>query len=146
MTACPCAQETVGELLGVENPGFPMMSHNQRNVCTILLTTGEDQNIEADDLIDLAERSVSTPTFELLKREDEGKVVINAHSNTRFVEDVVRNGLTLIVNNYHDLPDDVEVKVVSDSQESIHKHNAYAERTATMGELREELAQNVPAL
>ena len=57
-----------------------------------------------------------------------------------------RNGLTLIVNNYHDLPDDVEVKVVSDSQESIHKHNAYAERTATMGELREELAQNVPAL
>ena len=40
----------------------------------------------------------------------------------------------------------MEVKVVSDSQESIHKHNAYAERTATMGELREELAQNVPAL
>ena len=59
---------------------------------------------------------------------------------------IVFRGLTLIVNNYHDLPDDVEVKVVSDSQESIHKHNAYAERTATMGELREELAQNVPAL
>ncbi len=146
MTACPCAQETVGELLGVEEPGFPMMSHNQRNVCSITVTTGEDQDVEADDLIDLAEKSVSTPTFELLKRDDEGRVVINAHTNTRFVEDVVRNGLTLIVNNYHDLPDDVEVRVVSDSQESIHKHNAYAERTATMGELREEFAQNVPAL
>lgn len=146
MTACPCAQETVGEMLGVEDPGFPMMSHNQRNVCTILLTVGEDIDVEVDDLIQLAERSVSTPTFELLKREDEGSVVINAHTNTRFVEDVVRNGLTLVVHNYKNLPDDVEVKVTSDSQESIHKHNAYAERTATLGELREELAQNIPAL
>lgn len=146
MTACPCAQETVGELLNVENPGFPMMSHNQRNVCTIILTTDEGQNIEVDDLIDLAERSVSTPTFELLKREDEGKVVINAHTNTRFVEDVVRNGLTLVTHHYKNLPDNVEVKVVSDSEESIHKHNAYAERIATLGELREELAQNISAL
>ncbi|MCQ2079133.1 MAG: GTP cyclohydrolase MptA [archaeon] len=146
MTACPCAQETVGEMLGVEKPGFPMMSHNQRNVCSIILTTDVNQNIEVDDLIALAEKSVSTPTFELLKREDEGSVVINAHTNTRFVEDVVRNGLTLVVHNYSNLPDDTEVVVISDSQESIHKHNAYAERTATMGELREERAQNIPAL
>ncbi|MBO4502068.1 MAG: GTP cyclohydrolase I FolE2 [Candidatus Methanomethylophilus sp.] len=146
MTACPCAQETVGEMLNVENPGFPMMSHNQRNVVTIKVTTDVDQNLVVDDLIELAEKSVSTPTFELLKREDEGRVVINAHTNTRFVEDVVRNGLTLVVHHYKDLPDDAEILVVSDSQESIHKHNAYAERTATMGELREELTQNIPAL
>ena len=146
MTACPCAQETVGEMLNVENPGFPMMSHNQRNVVTIEVTTGLDQNIIVDELIELAEKSVSTPTFELLKREDEGRVVINAHTNTRFVEDVVRNGLTLVVHHFKDLPDDAEILVVSDSEESIHKHNAYAERTATMGELREELAQNIPAL
>lgn len=138
MTACPCAQETVTELLGLGDPKYPTMSHNQRNVCTILLTMDEDINVEADDLIDLAEKSFSSPTYELLKREDEGRVVINAHTNTRFVEDVVRNALTLIVRNYPELPGDVEVKVVSDSQESIHKHNAYAERTATMAELREE--------
>ncbi|WP_201013641.1 GTP cyclohydrolase, FolE2/MptA family [Candidatus Methanomethylophilus sp. 1R26] len=146
MTACPCAQETVGELLNVEDPGFPMMSHNQRNVCSIVITTGPEENIEADDLIDLAEKSVSSPTFELLKREDEGRVVINAHENTRFVEDVVRNGLTLVVTNFQKLPDSCEVKVSSDSEESIHKHNAYAERTATMGELREEFAQKIPAV
>ncbi|MGI6009089.1 MAG: GTP cyclohydrolase MptA [Methanomethylophilus sp.] len=143
MTACPCAQETVGELLKVEDPGFPMMSHNQRNVCSIVLTTGEDESIEADDLIDLAEKAVSSPTFELLKREDEGRVVINAHENTRFVEDVVRNGLTLVVEKYKDLKEDTEVLVSSDSEESIHKHNAYAERTATLGELREEYEQKV---
>ncbi len=145
MTACPCAQQTVGEMLNVENPGFPMMSHNQRNVVTIMFEHSDDSVIEADDLIDLAEKSVSTPTYELLKREDEGSVVINAHTNTRFVEDVVRNGLTLVVNNYGNLADDTFVKVCSDSQESIHKHNAYAERTATMGILREEFAKKIKA-
>ena len=143
MTACPCAQETVGELLNVSEPGFPMMSHNQRNICSIIMTTGVDCDIEADDLINLAEKAVSTPTFELLKREDEGRVVINAHTNTCFVEDVVRNGLTLVTEKYTNLPDDVEVLVKSDSEESIHKHNAYAERYATLGELREELAQKI---
>ena len=34
------------------------------------------------------------------------------------------------------VPDDVEVVVKSESEESIHKHNAFAERTATLGELR----------
>lgn len=145
MTACPCAQQTVGEMLHVENPGFPMMSHNQRNVCSIVFEHEDDSKIEADDLIDLAEKAVSTPTFELLKREDEGSVVINAHTNTRFVEDVVRNGLTLVVHNYPGISDDARVKVASDSQESIHKHNAYAERTATMGDLRRELAENIVA-
>ena len=142
MTACPCAQETVGELLEVKDPGFPMMSHNQRNICSILMTTGTDVDVEADDLIELAEKAVSSPTYELLKRDDEGRVVINAHTHTRFVEDVVRNGLTLVTDRYKELPDDVEVIVKSDSEESIHKHNAYAERTATLGELREELRQN----
>ena len=145
MTACPCAQQTVGEMLGVEDAGFPLMSHNQRNVCTIVFEHDDEAHIEADDLIDLAEKAVSTPTFELLKREDEGKVVINAHTNTRFVEDVVRNALTLVVSNYPHLADNTFVKVVSDSEESIHKHNAYAERVATMADLREEVAKNITA-
>ncbi len=41
-----------------------------------------------------------------------------------------------IVDEYTELPDDVEVVVKSESEESIHKHNAFAERTATLGELR----------
>ncbi|MDR1690378.1 MAG: GTP cyclohydrolase, FolE2/MptA family, partial [Candidatus Methanoplasma sp.] len=81
--------------------------------------------------------------YELLKRDDEGQVVINAHSNPRFVEDVVRSALESIVERYADLPDDVEVMVKSESEESIHKHNAFAERTATMGELREEYKKRI---
>ena len=94
-----------------------------------------------DDLIDLVEDSFSSPTFELLKRDDEGAVVLNAHKNPKFVEDVVRGVLKRVTARYPSIPDDVEIVARSESQESIHKHNAFAERTATFGELREELLQ-----
>ena len=71
-----------------------------------------------------------------MKRDDEAAVVINAHRNPKFVEDMVRDVLKKIVDEYTELPDDVEVVVKSESEESIHKHNAFAERTATLGELR----------
>lgn len=138
MSACPCAQETVSELLGTGKTDFPMMTHNQRNVCKVQLTVDEDIDIEADDLIEISEASYSSPTYELLKREDEGRVVINAHENTCFVEDVVRNALTLVVEKYGCLDDSTDVYVESHSEESIHKHDAAAARTATLGELRAE--------
>ncbi len=137
MTACPCAQQTVTEMLEYAGD-MPVMSHNQRNVITMNVTMPEDVSIEADELIDIAQESFSSPTFELLKRPDEGQVVINAHRNTRFVEDVVREVLDKFVSRYADLPDGVEIDVISNSEESIHKHDAFAQRVATLGELRRE--------
>jgi len=142
MTACPCAQQTVSEMMACES-GIPMMSHNQRNVCTALFRMDDDVDVEADDVIDIVQGAFSSPTYELLKRGDEGQVVINAHNNPRFVEDVVRNVLESIVERYGALPDNVEIVVKSESEESIHKHNAFAERTATLGELRGEYKQRV---
>ncbi len=137
MTACPCGQQTVTEMLDITSE-HPVMTHNQRNVCTLMVYMPEDVSVEADELIDIVEASFSSPTFELLKRPDEGQVIINAHSNTKFVEDVVRCVLENFVKRFTDLPDEVYVDVISDSEESIHKHDAFAEREATLGELREE--------
>ncbi len=139
MTACPCAQQTVTEMLEYSGD-MPVMSHNQRNVCTLEVTMPENISVEADELIDIVQDSFSSPTYELLKRPDEGQVVINAHRNTKFVEDVVRGVLERFVERYSDLPDDVAVDVISNSEESIHKHDAFAERVATLGELRAENA------
>ena len=136
MTACPCAQENVAQTLGCSKE-WPVITHNQRNVCTVVMTMDDKEQIEADDLIDIVNSSFSSPTFELLKRDDEAAVVINAHENPRFVEDMVRIVLKKIVDKYPQLPDDVEITVRSESEESIHKHNAFAERSAVMGELRE---------
>ena len=137
MTACPCGQQTVTEMLEIESK-YPVMTHNQRNVCSLCVYMPDGVTVEADDLIDIVEASFSSPTFELLKRPDEGQVIINAHSNTKFVEDVVRAVLDNFVKRYPELPDDVYVDVVSDSEESIHKHDAFAEREALLGELRME--------
>lgn len=137
MTACPCAQQTVTEILNCSTE-WPVMSHNQRNVCSVFMNMDEKSNVEANGLIELIESSFSSPTFEVLKRDDEGAVVINAHSNPKFVEDVVRTVLKKVVEKYDYLEDDVEIVIRSESEESIHKHNAFAERAATLGELRNE--------
>ncbi len=144
MNACPCAMETVRAMLKKKYPDLencldriPIVTHNQRNVTSLCLRVPESVFIEADDLIDIVEDAMSTPTYEILKREDEGRVVLEAHLNPKFVEDIVRDVLGEIVEKYRDLPDDVVVSVRSESEESIHKHNAMAERVTTLGTLRE---------
>jgi GTP cyclohydrolase-4 len=140
MTACPCAMETIRDSVkgNVAIQGdFPVISHNQRNVSTLMIEVPGHCEVEANDLIDILERSFSSPTFEILKRSDEAAVVINAHRNPKFVEDVVRDILTKVLEKYVELPDEVKVTVRSESEESIHKHNAFAERVTTLKELRE---------
>ncbi len=143
MTACPCAMEMVRDSLEKAHPevarwgdDFPVITHNQRNRTTLILQEPHGHEIEADDLISLVEASRSAPTFELLKRPDEGRLVEMAHRNPRFVEDVVREVLDRLLKAYPDMPDAAWVRVKSEAEESIHKHNAFAERETTFGELR----------
>jgi GTP cyclohydrolase-4 len=141
MTACPCAMETVrasyDEFAPNGGPETPVISHNQRNVSSVIMEVPEEYDVEANDLIDIVEASFSSPTYEILKRGAEADVVVQAHRNPKFVEDVVREILGRILIKYPYLPDTVLVTVRSESEESIHKHNAFAERSTTLGELRE---------
>lgn len=143
MTTCPCAMETVRELISKKSPkagkallGTPVVTHNQRNVTVVRMDVPEGSDVEANDLIEIAEGALSSPTREILKRGDEAALVHAAHENPKFVEDVVRGILEQIVSRYKRLPGDVEVMVRSVSKESIHKHDAMAERVTTLGELR----------
>jgi len=136
MTACPCAMEVIRKLDDYGEKDVPP-THNQRNITTLMMEVpGEDRSVDANDLIDIAERSFSIPTYGILKRGEEGQLVFDAHKNPKFVEDVVRDILNAILKKYKELHDDVLVVVRSESEESIHKHNAFAERVTTLGELR----------
>lgn len=141
MTACPCAMETVREQYG-NNVSFendlPVISHNQRNIATVMVEVPEECDVEANDLIDLVESSFSSATYEVLKRADEAAVVLQAHQQPKFVEDVVRTMLSKLLVYLEGMPDDVQITVRSESEESIHKHNAFAERTTSLGDLRGE--------
>ena len=135
MTACPCAMEVVRKLSNLGNT--PVPTHNQRNIGTLMIEVPRDvHSVDADDLISIVELSFSSPTYSILKRKEEAELVLKAHKKPKFVEDVVRDMLGFILDKYKDLHDDVIVIARSESEESIHKHNAFAERVTTLGELR----------
>jgi len=156
VTACPCAQDMVRsysrELLLDE--GFsesdagrilevlPIASHNQRGRGTLLV--GSRQQVRAENLVHIVEASMSSETYELLKRPDEFFVVNKAHRNPKFVEDVVREMLRNVVEIYPDLPDDAFVLAKQVNFEGIHKHNAFAERYGTLQEIRREMVHGQP--
>lgn len=136
MAVCPCAIETIKEIFSKKHSNMPLPTHNQRNISTLMIEVPEEYDIEANDLIRIVENCMSSPTYEFLKRKDEGEIVLKAHRNPKFVEDIVRDILARIVERYRNLPDDVLITVRSESEESIHKHNAFAERVTKLGELR----------
>ena len=155
MVACPCAQDMVHSFARVrlQEEGFPedaiekmldvtpLATHNQRGRATLMI--GTDQNLDASDLIDLAESAMSSENYGLLKRPDELYIVNKAHANPRFVEDVAREILRAVVEKYIDLPDGTFVWVRQRNEETIHKYDVEAEGWGTLGELRSEILNNV---
>ena len=152
MTVCPCAQESVKESSKQDLLEFldeettqkvldtvSFSSHNQRGRGMVMIEVPQDHTIRAEDLIRIIEDSMSSYVCELLKRPDENAIVVQAHKNPMFVEDCVRNMVNRIVKEYSHLPDDTMVTVRQVNEESIHRHNAFAEKVATMGELKYEI-------
>src|SRR6476646_4135927 len=135
MTACPCAQEMVADLV-------PIATHNQRGVGTLHVgcPEGGPAWIEAPELLRIVESSMSSEIYELMKRTDERSVVVKAHEHPRFVEDCVREMLRQVVEGYTDLPEQTFVMARQENLETIHRHNVVAERYGTLGDLRAELA------
>jgi GTP cyclohydrolase-4 len=151
INACPCAQglvrEQAAERLGAA--GFddadverilelvPLATHNQRGRGTLLL--GTTLRLDAEHLVALVERSMSSPIYELLKRPDELFVVEHAHLTPRFVEDSVRLMVKSSLDEYGELDDGDFVWARQVNFETIHNHEVLAERFGTVGELRREL-------
>lgn len=157
INACPCAQglvrgRTAERLL---DAGYgddevdrildlvPLATHNQRGRGTLYVGTAVD--LDAEDLVDIVERSMSAPVFELLKRPDELFVVEHAHLQPRFVEDSVRVALRELLDSYPGFADGDFVRSRQVNLETIHDHDVLAEREGTVGELRAELSGGTPA-
>jgi GTP cyclohydrolase-4 len=155
MTACPCAQAMVREhsMHELREAGFsesdakraldalPVATHNQRGRGAVLVGAPDLTAIRAEDLVEIVENSMSSETYDLLKRPDEFFIVNKAHHNPKFVEDVVRGILSGALDMYADLGDETFVFASQINYESIHKHDAFAEAFGTFGEFREELRE-----
>lgn len=153
MTTCPCAQELMRDkvaeelarlnITGKEADVFlhsiPIATHNQRGTGIISIEVEDDVNIPMGKIINIIEQSMSAKTYEILKRPDESKVVELGHKKPMFVEDCVREMAKRVVETFTELPDDSIITIKQINEESIHQHDAVAERIAPIGDLRKEL-------
>ena len=151
INACPCAQGLVRGRAGERllEAGFdgddverilelvPLATHNQRGRGTLYV--GTEHSVNAEALVGIVERSMSSPVYELLKRPDELFVVEHAHLRPRFVEDSVRAALKETLDAYPELDDTDFLYSRQVNLETIHTHDVLAERSGTVGELRREL-------
>jgi GTP cyclohydrolase-4 len=161
MTACPCAQELVSarsrERLAAD--GFspaqiervlervPAATHNQRGLATLQIGCVEDcvAEIDATTLLAIAEASMSSEIYELMKRADEVEVVEKAHRQPRFVEDCVREMVAGVVSRFPELDGASFINARQENLETIHQHNVVAERHGLLSELRAEVISGQPA-
>ena len=155
INACPCAQGLVRGRAAerLREAGFddgdaerilelvPLATHNQRG--RGLLLVGTEHHVNAEELVDIVETSMSSPVYELLKRPDELFVVEHAHLQPRFVEDSVRLALRSSLETHPQLSEDDFLLARQVNLETIHNHDVVAERHGLVGELRAELEQGV---
>jgi GTP cyclohydrolase-4 len=153
MTVCPCSQGMMEERahrtlrdLGVGERevreflrDVPQAGHAQRGHATLTVETAGEPEVTPFDLIDAARDAMSARIYNFAKRPDEDHMTFEAHANARFVEDCVRAMADGVVEAFPDLPDDAVVTMRQDNEESIHQHNAHAERVARFGDLHEEV-------
>jgi GTP cyclohydrolase I/GTP cyclohydrolase-4 len=161
MTACPCAQELVAarareRLLGQDFSAeeidrilesVPVATHNQRGLATLQIGCTEEcaAEIDAATLLRIAEASMSSEIYELMKRSDEVEVVEKAHRRPRFVEDCVREMIGGVVSAFAALDGDSFVSARQENLETIHQHNVVAERHGLLAELRAEIQSGAPS-
>lgn len=157
MTACPCAQDLVAERshARLAEKGFdqgqieeifdavPVATHNQRGLATLHVgcPEGWDGAIDAARLLEIAEGSMSSEIYELMKRSDEVEVVEKAHRRPRFVEDCVREMVSSVVEEFAStLGPEAFVFARQENLETIHQHNVVAERYGLIDQVAAELS------
>jgi GTP cyclohydrolase I/GTP cyclohydrolase-4 len=161
MTACPCAQELVAararerlaaqefseEQIDAVLESVPVATHNQRGLATLQIGCIEEcvAEIDATSLLEIAEASMSSEIYELMKRSDEVEVVEKAHRRPRFVEDCVREMIAGVVARFPELDDRNFVFARQENLETIHQHSVVAERSGRLSELRTEISSGLPA-
>lgn len=153
MTVCPCSQgmsesrarETLLDL-GVDDEvveefleRVPQPGHSQRGHATLTIRSQGVPDIDLLEVIDVARDSMSARIYNYAKRPDEDHVTFESHNHAKFVEDCVRSLAEGVVDRFPDLPDDAVVTMCQSNDESIHQHNAHAERVAEFGQLKAEV-------
>ncbi len=154
MTVCPCSQgmsasraRDVMRDLDIEDETIetfleqvPQPGHSQRGHATLTITADGSPDVDLIELADIARDAMSARIYNLAKRPDEDYMTYHAHADAKFVEDCVRSMAEQVVDAFDHLDDDAVVRMKQSNDESIHQHNAHAEREVTLEQLRSEVS------
>ncbi|MDP8003153.1 MAG: GTP cyclohydrolase I FolE2 [Caldisphaera sp.] len=132
MTVCPSAQSTISNMLNIKSIS---PSHSQKVLLYGYIETDKNYLVRIEDMAKCLSFAFSAPSFTLLKRYQEANLVISAHKNPKFVEDVVRDAIKYLRCISDKLPENTIIKAEAISFESIHPHNVYAYAEGRLNEL-----------
>ncbi len=110
MTACPCSKKMIG------------IGHMQRAQLTVVLKS--EKSLDSMSVVTRIAECFSASPREQMKRLEEAKKILEAQSNPRFAEDLVRECVSRFPN---------ALFVSSRCFESIHAHDAIATWSARPG-------------
>jgi len=128
--ACPSCMRTLQSF--DEAVGYA--THSQKAYVGINISS-KDSIPTPEELVGSIEK-VSTVLAHLLKRSDEGHIVLEALKKPQYVEDLSRELIGSIYRNYADkINGDAKITVTVDSQESIHPHDIGARISARMKDI-----------
>ncbi|ERG95532.1 GTP cyclohydrolase MptA [Haloquadratum walsbyi] len=154
MTVCPCSQgmsasraRDVMRDLDIEDETIetfleqvPQPGHSQRGHATLTVTADGSPDVDLIELADIARDAMSARIYNLAKRPDEDYMTYHAHADAKFVEDCVRSMAEQVVDTFDHLDNDAVVRMKQSNDESIHQHNAHAEREVSLKQLRTEVS------
>jgi len=119
-TCCPCSKE-ISDYDPISQMGKG--AHSQHGHVNIMVENEASAIIWFEDLIEIANRSVSHAAYPILKRVDERHATIGAYTNPKFVEDVLRDATIQL----RDLDGVLWFRVKVENDEVIHFHKATGE-------------------
>jgi len=138
LTACPCTLAYNQVLFNQENSPCPPATHSQRSKTSLLIESCLDFTPPVpsfDELINCLSSALHV-SRDLLKRPDETELILQAHRQPQFVEDVVRETAREVGVQFGGrLPAATRVIIKSLSLESIHIHDVTCRLDTSLKEI-----------
>jgi GTP cyclohydrolase FolE2 len=132
--ACPSCMKTLQSF----DKSVGYATHSQKAFVTIKMDDMDDE-LEPDNIVSAMEK-VSTVISHLLKRSDEGHIVLKTLKKPQYVEDLSRELLMALYKMYNGkIHDDANITVMVDSQESIHPHDIGAKISMKISDISHTL-------
>lgn len=133
-TACPACMRTLQDI--DKSVGFA--THSQKAFVTVEISKVDDKIKYLSILKSIENVAECVP--HMLKRFDEGELVLKTLKRPKYVEDIVRELICDLYKRFKNiLKSDSILRIKINSQESIHPHNMSAEIISTIENLNKHL-------